>query len=138
VSDQVIRVPLVVSTRHLGFTANYFKQGGQSVSPAKAVEARYRSKKGDAKIFHQKDSRKKASPNDLISWLLRTNKKPRSKLITEENATKAFNEGSAVQKHDFRIECEPGSLFLDTTAGRLDIKSITFHVAFTVRPAKQS
>lgn len=133
-----VRVQLVVSTRHIGFTANYFKQGGQSVPPTTAVEAKYKSKKGDAKIFVEKPSGKKASPNDLISWLLRTNNKRKQELITQESAMKAFNEGSAIQKHDFRIECEPDSLFLNTVNGTMDIKAIVFHVEFTIRPAKQS
>lgn len=137
-SDQVVRVPLTVSVRHIGFTANYFKQGGQSVSPSKAVEAKYKSDKGDAKIFIQKPSGKMASPNELISWLLRTNKKRKQELITQENAMKAFNEGSAIQKHDFLIECKPRSLFLKTVNGTMDIKVVVFHVEFTVRPTKQS
>ena len=133
-----VGVPLVVSTRHSGFTANYFDQGGQSVPLSRASQAAYESEKGDAKIFTEKPSEKNASPNDLISWLLRTNNKRKQELIAPETATKAFNEGSAIQKHDFRIECEPDSLFLDTVNGMLAVKVIIFHVEFTVRPAKQS
>jgi hypothetical protein len=137
-SDQIVRVPLIVSMRHIGFTANYFKQGGQSVAPSRIVEAKYKSEKGDAKIFTEKPSGKKISPNELISWLLRTSGKRKQELITQDNAKKAFDEGLAIQKHDFRIECEPNSLFLRTIKGPMDIKLVVFYLEFTIRPKKQS
>jgi hypothetical protein len=63
---------------------------------SKTAEAKYNSKRGDAKIFIEKPSGKMISPNELISWLLRTNKTPKQKLITQENARKAFDQGLAI------------------------------------------
>jgi hypothetical protein len=126
-------VGFTVTNRYLGYTVEYFDGGTAEHVAGSDQAADYESE-----IFVEKAVNALISASQMITHMLVVQNRPKEALVVDATFEKAFQEGKAVQNEDFRFDCEPDSLALQTPSGLRDIKSLTFRLELTVMPKRSS